>query len=183
LADPAHPSFFASVADADVSAVRAALAADPRLAASIDPLGRNALMVAVASPERTLTMVDVLLRAGVRADWIDAGGMSVLHWATDINGMGEDLEPPALRLVGAGAPLEHRGPYGWTPLARAVVCGTAFEVAALVSAGACVDVVLPADTAPSFARGRSLIDLADDDEQKRNALVPRTTAAPKRRRP
>jgi ankyrin repeat protein len=157
-----------------VEEVRAALARAPDLAKSTDAMGRNALMVAMASPERSLAMIDALLAAGVRADWIDPSGMSVLHWATDINAMGEDLGPLALRLVAAGAPLEHRGPFGWTPLARAVLSGTAPEVAALVAAGARVDVLLPDDTMPPFARGRALVDVASGDERKRAALQTRS---------
>lgn len=163
---------FEAIAEGDLASARAALAHDPRLARATDDLGRNALMVAVASPARSLAMIELLLESGVRADWIDPSGMSVLHWATDIAGTGDDLEPLALRLVAAGSPLEHRGPFGWTPLVRAVLSGTAKEVAALVAAGARVDVSLPDGTVPAFARGRTLLEIANADEDKRASLTP-----------
>ena len=60
-------------------------------------------------------------------------------------------------LLEAGARLEDKQCYGWTPLMQAVVRGETYEVRALLAAGANPNVFFPAHSQPTFVRGHSLL--------------------------
>ena len=149
---------FQQIQAGELEAVRALVLAEPTLANARDKRRATPLMEAVRSSSRTLTMVELLLGAGADADARDEVGMSALHWAIDINGPSADFPPICERLVAAGASLEAEGQWGWTPLMRAVISGTAEEVRALLRAGANPEVRFSTGTMPEFARGMSLLE-------------------------
>jgi len=85
-------------------------------------------------------------------------GYSALHCAIDVNGEANlNTEEVIGVLVSAGADLKTRQHYGWTPLLRTVVEGTATEVKSLLAAGADPNETMPFDTLPAFNPGRTTL--------------------------
>ncbi len=155
----------------------AILAEHPSLLEATDAFGSTPLMTAVSSMDRDVRCLDLLLRNGAEVNEADADGYTALHWAVDVDGpscRGVTPKEFIRRLVAAGADLEARQHYGWTPLLRAIVEGTVEEVRALIESGADVNAVLPAHTLPEFNAGRTALMAAlttAEKNEKLNALI------------
>jgi len=104
-----------------------------------DDSGMTVLMVAVSVIERFPEIVQFLITSGANVNARSLEGYTALHCAIDVDF--ETYEAECTRrvlttLVKAGADLEAKQDYGWTPLVRAVMEGTAIEVETLLELGA-----------------------------------------------
>jgi ankyrin repeat protein len=147
-----------AIEDGDTAAVRHILGDAPTLVESTNHHGLTPLMHAVSRSERTAPVIRAILEAGADVNRQTQEGYTALHCAIDVNGEATyNSEEVIGILVAAGADLKARQHYGWTPLLRAVVEGTAAEVKALLAAGADPNETMPFDTLPPFNAGRTTL--------------------------
>jgi ankyrin repeat protein len=147
-----------AIEDADEAAVRRILGEHPELLEATDDWGFTPLMHAVMCASRSVPLIKAILEAGADINRQTAEGYSALHCAIDVNGEANLNSAEVIGLlVSAGADLKARQHYGWTPLLRAVVEGTATEVQALLAAGADPNESMPLDTLPAFNAGRTTL--------------------------
>lgn len=94
----------------------------------------------LGAENRTVEKVMLLTEHGAKVDAPSVNGYSALHaiadymWRHDYDATTDDAL--AKLLVSHGADLEKRDEYRLTPLLRAVICGNASELAALLASGA-----------------------------------------------
>jgi ankyrin repeat protein len=147
-----------AIEDADEAAVRLLLKEHPELLEEPDGWGFTPLMHAVSCLTRSVPVITAILEAGPSVNRQTSEGYTALHMAIDVNGQANLNSPEVIGLlVKAGADLKARQHYGWTPLLRAVVEGTAAEVIALLAAGADPNETMPFDTLPAFNAGRTTL--------------------------
>ncbi len=147
-----------AIEDADAAAVRCMLEEHPELLETADDWGFTPLMHAVSCISRSMPVITAILEAGANVNRKTQEGYTALHCAIDVNGEANLNTAEVIGvLVAAGADLNARQHYGWTPLLRAVVEGTAAEVKALLAAGADPDETMPFDTLPAFNAGRTTL--------------------------
>jgi ankyrin repeat protein len=147
-----------AIEDADVAAVHRILGEHPDLLETTDGWGFTPLMHAVSCVSRSVPVITAILEAGANVNRKTREGYTALHCAIDVNGEANLNTAEVIRvLVSAGADLKARQHYGWTPLLRAVVEGTAAEVIALLAAGADPNETMPSDTLPVFNVGRTTL--------------------------
>jgi hypothetical protein len=156
---PATPdsttALFEAISNGDLHAVRSMLVATPTLVALQDEQGLTPLMRAVSSMRRTPELVRMLIDAGADVN-AAVDGCTALHFMTDVNGAtGSGAMPGKIAriLADGGADIEARQQWGWTPLMRAAIEGSADELRALVDVGGNVNHRFPAHTMPEFLRG------------------------------
>jgi ankyrin repeat protein len=143
-----------AIDDADAVTVRRIVAAHPELLDQTDTYGSTPLMHAASCMGRDVAVIRELLDAGATVNRQTDEGNTALHFAIDVNGEANLNSREVIELlVAAGADLNLRQHYGWTPLLRAVVEGTLAEVDALLAAGANPNVALPVDTLPACNSG------------------------------
>jgi ankyrin repeat protein len=167
---------FDAIEDKNVEAVQKMLADDPELIDSIGDFFGTPLINSVSCIDRrSLDVINVILMAGANVNFQTSEGYTALHCAVGITREDElDTVEVLGRLIASGANLELRQHYGWTPLLRAVVEGSALEVKTLLAAGANPNVSLPADTLPAFNAGRTALMAAltnPDAEEIVDALL------------
>ncbi len=147
-----------AIEDADADAVRRMLGEHPELLETADDWGLTPLMHAVSCMSRSVPVVTAILEAGANVNRKTQEGYTALHCAIDVNGEANLNTAEVIGvLVSAGADLNARQHYGWTPLLQAVVKGTAAEVKALLAAGADANETMPFDTLPAFNAGRTTL--------------------------
>jgi ankyrin repeat protein len=147
-----------AIDEADEVAVRRLLAEQPDLVEATDGYGFTPLMRAASCISRTVGVIKAVLDAGADVNRQTDEGYTSLHCAIDVNGEANLNTAEVIQaLVAAGADLTLRQHYGWTPLLRAVVEGTAAEVKALLAAGADPNETMPLDTLPEFNSGRTTL--------------------------
>lgn len=147
----------------DIRRVKRLLKQRPERAREADEDGVTPLMHAVSSMERRLPCVRALLDAGADARAVARNNSTILHWAVGAMGdyyPGEPFSRLVEMLVEAGAPLEERQQWGWTPLMAAIIEHRPYEVGPLLEAGADPNVFFPLHSMPLFTRGRSALSQA-----------------------
>jgi ankyrin repeat protein len=168
-------ALYDAIFEGDADAVRRLLASDAGLVEAVNAWGSTPLMRAVSCPERSLDIINLLLDAGAQVNRQTHEGYAALHFAVDVDGDARLNTVAVLeRLVAAGADLELRQHYGWTPLLRAIIEGTSLEVKTLLGAGANPNVALPAATLPAFNGGLTALMAAlasSHAEEKVDALL------------
>jgi ankyrin repeat protein len=147
-----------AIENADERAVRRILKEHPDLVEATDKWGFTPLMHAAACVGRSVAVISAILEAGANVNRQTDEGYTALHCAIDVNGEANLNTAEVIGvLVAAGADLKVRQHYGWTPLLRAVVEGTADEVKALLAAGSDPNETMPFDTLPEFNAGRTTL--------------------------
>jgi len=147
-----------AIEDADVAAVRRILGEHPELLEATNDWGFTPLMHAVSCISRSVLVIAAIIEAGANVNRQTQEGYTALHCAIDVNGEANFNTAEVIGvLVSAGADPKARQHYGWTPLLRAVVEGTAAEVKALLAAGADPNETMPFDTLPAFNAGRTTL--------------------------
>jgi len=131
-----------AIEEGDVPTVRRIVTERPDLLEATDEYEFTPLMRASSSCTRTVPVIEALLEAGADVNHQTEEGYTALHCAIDVNGE---------------ADLNARQHYGWTPLLKAVVEGTAAEVKALLAAGADPNETMPFNTLPEFNAGRTTL--------------------------
>src|SRR5262245_36952782 len=119
--------FLDAISAGDAAAVRKLLKERPALIEERSAHGFTPLMLAVSAMDRSLKVVRLLLDHGVSATVVGPDGYTALHMMIDVNGPSGSGKLPgqiARLLADAGADLEARQHWGWTPLMRAAVEGT-----------------------------------------------------------
>jgi len=154
---------------------------DAALAAVLDSLGdlnrhlgkynQTPLGMALRTSGRTAARVGLFLDRGARADFATPEGYTPLHdigdymWNGDTPDTADGLAAIVAALVAAGADLEARTHWGWTPLVRATVEGSVLEMRALLDAGADPNAWV-GDEGPCVTGGKSLLMLAAAEPEK-----------------
>lgn len=169
--------------DPDYIALSEALDAedDEALGAVLDALGdlnrhlgkndQTPLGMALCAPGRSAQRVGMFLDRGAHADFATPEGYAPLHhigdymWTGDTPDTQEGLTAIVTKLVAAGADLEARTHWGWTPLVRAAFEGSALEMRALLAAGADPNIKI-GDAGPSLTAGNSLLVLVAAEPEK-----------------
>jgi hypothetical protein len=171
---PNDASLFDAIEQADAGAVRRLLAERPALLEQTQEHGLTPLMLAVRCLERSPQVVQALLEGGANVNARTPEGYTALHVMIDVNGPSGTGEIPgqlARLLVDAGAEIEARQHWGWTPLMRAAIEGTPDELKALVDAGGDVNAVFPDVALPAFLRGRATSMAVVANPQKTQILI------------
>lgn len=166
--------FFEKIEEGNIRTVRKMVNATPSLLDEKNEYGFTPLMCAASSMERTSQLVQTLIDAGANVNAVTEEGYTALHMMIDVNGPTGTGDTPgqiARLLINAGANTEVRQHWGWTPLMRAVVEGTADELRALVNVGADVNKTFPADTLPEFMCGRTTLMATIAQPEKTNILL------------
>lgn len=149
---------YEAIDDADEAEVRRILKDHPELLEAPDDWGFTPLMRAVSCVSRSVPVIRAILEAGANVNRQTDEGYTALHCSIDVNGEANlNTEEVIGLLVSAGADLKSRQHYGWTPLLRAVVEGTAAEVKVLLAAGADPNETMPYDTLPAINAGRTTL--------------------------
>lgn len=160
--------------DNDIRAVKRLLKQRPERAREANERGVTPLMRAALSENRSVRVMQALLDAGADAKAATNDNSTVLHWT--VGKMG-DYRPgePFIRLVKmlaeAGAPLEERQMWGWTPLMSAIMEGRPYEVGPLLEIGCNPNVFFPMHSMPLFTRGRSALSQAIAEPQSIKLLL------------
>ncbi len=159
----------AAIDEGDILAAKAVLDKGVDLNAHYGEFNEFPLGWAMGSGVRSVEMVRLLLQRGADARFATPEGYTALHYIADYMWGGDDadLSRELVRiLVAAGADIEARNHYGWTPLLRAVMEGSVAEMQALLAHGADADAVYPDHSMPEFSRGMTaLINAAYDPEK------------------
>lgn len=160
--------------DDDIRAVKRLLQQRPERVHEASPSGVTPLMTAALSENRSARTVRVLLEAGADARAATSDNSTVLHFAVGVMAPGCWGRTPA-RVIGmladAGAPLEERQQWGWTPLMAAIMEGTLAEIRAMLEAGADPNVFFPMHSMPEFIRGRSALSATLGAEVSQTKLL------------
>jgi ankyrin repeat protein len=130
----------------DLEKTRALVAAGANVNATHDR-GYTVFMSAVGCSERNLGVLRFLVASGVDPHAVSALGYNAFHAAVDVNGEAnreESVRETLAYLRSLRIDLEQRNHRGHTPLARAIVEGTATEVKVLCEIGANVNAWGPA---------------------------------------
>ena len=163
-----------ALGNGNIRTVRRMLRQNPTLAHEITEDGFTMLMLAVMSSERTGALVNALLGAGAEVNIKTPEDYTALHCCIDVNGptkWGRIAMKIIRLLVDAGADLEIRNHYGWTPLMQAVVEGSSDQVKAFLEAGANPNVTFPEYSEPIFLRGYTVLMLAVSREDNLRLLL------------
>lgn len=154
---------------------------DAAVAAVLDGLGnlnrhlglydQTPLGMALSAPGRTAARVGLFLDRGARAEFATSEGYTPLHnigdymWTGDTPDTADELAAIVTALVTAGAEIEARTHWGWTPLVRAAVEGSALEMRALLAASADPNAWV-GEEGPCVTGGKSLLMLAAAEPEK-----------------
>lgn len=174
VASTSKAMFFEAIRDGNIRTVREMVDATPSLLDENNEYGFTPLMHAVSSMNRTPQLVQMLIDVGANVNAQTDEGYTALHMMIDVDGstgFGEIPGQIARLLVEAGADIEVRQHWGWTPLMSAVVEGTADELQALVDVGADVNKTFPNDTLPDFLSGRTTLMATMGDADKTRILI------------
>lgn len=148
--------------EGDVLRTQGILARGVDLNAYYGPYDSFPLQWAMRAEDNRVLLVRLLLREGADARFATPEGYTALHGIADHPSAFNPAELARLArtLVAAGADVEARNHYGWTPLLRAVLEGSADELRALLAVGADACAVYPEQSMPEFTRGQTALRCA-----------------------
>lgn len=150
-----------AIEDGDILTIQERLAREPLLVNDTGQSGGiTPLMYAVSSRRRTPLLIKTLLDVGADVNFQSEEGCTALHMLIDADGPTAASDTPAQiaqLLVDAGADLEARQQWGWTPLMKAAIEGLPNELQAMVDVGGNLDQVFPSHTLPTFLPGRTTL--------------------------
>lgn len=166
---------FEAIADGDLRTTIAVLEQSPQLLNEANEGGYTPLMEAVSSMDGSLECIEAIVQFGADVNAMTDEGYTALHmFVGGVNGPSGTGDMPAeivKVLVNAGANMEVRQHWGWTPLMRAVVEGTVDELRALIDAGGDPNRLFPNNTLPAFLRGHTTLMAAIGDPDKVQLLI------------
>ncbi|GAC1471985.1 MAG: hypothetical protein PVSMB1_19540 [Gemmatimonadaceae bacterium] len=167
---PFMNDIFDAISSGDFQAIRQIVQADGSvLNAAIGKYGQSPLMHAIHEVDRRFEIIEFLVEQGADVNFATEEGYTPLHSNMDLNGPSGSGEMPyrvARLLKHHGADTEIRNHYGWIPLLRAALEGTADEFKALLEIGAKYDVSYPDCSMPVFTRGKSLASIVMPQPEK-----------------
>jgi len=165
---------FQAIEDGDSMLVQSILRKQPRLVHARDKYEMTPLMAAVSSSERSVGVIETILKAGAVVNVKTSEGYTPLHMMVDVNGPSGSGNMPyeiANLLVRYGADTEVRQHWGWTPLMRAALEGTDDEFIAILGSGASAQEIYPTNSLPEFTRGADILEIVLSEPKKVSALI------------
>jgi ankyrin repeat protein len=154
-------------------AVQAILAQAPELARAAEGSGWTPLMRAVARENRDSDMVKLLLDYGADVNAKTPEGYTPLHMFFSVYAQVDATATNTIAqmLKDAGADLEARQHWDWTPLMAVAVEGGSLEFRALLKIGCDPYVRFTEKSLPAFTRGLSLAEVTLSNPIKVKALI------------
>ena len=157
--------------DDDADALKTALADAPELNVLLGQYQSFPLaMAAMSYEDNRLELVEMLLSHGAKANFATPEGYSALHFLIDSPDR-DDTVAMIDALLAAGADIEARNHYGWTPMLQAVMEGSPLVLKTLLARGANVHARFDDSSMPPFSRGCTAMMAAGYEPDKIAVLL------------
>lgn len=155
----------------DADALGGALAGAPDLNVLLGQYQTFPLALAAMSYEESrLDLVNLLLSHGANAAFATPEGYTALHFLIDSPDRADTVSMIDT-LLAAGADIEARNHYGWTPMLQAVMEGSPLVLKTLLARGANVHARFDDSSMPPFSRGCTAMMAASYEPDKIEVLL------------